>query len=101
MQIEIKTDALFITDRIKQIDKHYYVVYSTKKQKYELHHSSQMGGSYCLSCPYDVLDERFVDYVQKTRVENREKLFAEIEAQNQKLENKNTKNIMEKIGESL
>ena len=101
MQIQINTDALFITNRLKQIDEDYYVIYSTTKKRYELHHKNQIGGSYCLACPYPVLDERFVVLAQKTRSENRKKLMQEIDDQNEKLEKQNIKNIIQTIGERL
>ncbi|MBQ3494591.1 MAG: hypothetical protein IJA69_04165 [Clostridia bacterium] len=89
MQIPILNDSLFISNLVKQIDKDYYIIYDTKKQKYQLHNSAQVGGSYCLTCPYKELDARFLEYAQKTRRENQETIFKEIEKQNELLKKEN------------
>ena len=101
MQIKIETDALFITNRLKQIDQNYFVVYNTKKSRYELHNSKQLGDTFCLVCPYKNLDERFVILAQKTQSKNIDKLIAEIDKQNEKLDKQNIKNLTQKIGEML
>ena len=101
MQIIIDTDALFITNRLKEIYKDYYVIYDTKKQKYELHAREQIGGSYCLTCPFGCLDERFVELALRTQSKNRSKLIAEIDQQNEKQQSQNVKKFMDTIGEKL
>ena len=37
MLIEIKSDPLFVTDRLKELDQDYYLVFNTIKHKYEVH----------------------------------------------------------------
>ena len=83
MIIKIETDVYFIAQRLRGIDNNYFVVYNTKTKKYEIHYSGQIGGSFCLSLPYDVLDERAIEMVYKTKIENAKKLFNEIEKDNQ------------------
>lgn len=85
---EVESDCLDIIKRIKTIDKDYFVVYDLEKQKYELHNCCQGGGTYCLTFPFDELDERAYLHVLKTRVENSEKLFEEMELLNKKLKEK-------------
>ena len=47
MKIKLIYDVYNISKRIKEIDKDYYIVYDTSKNKFEVHNSSQIGGSYC------------------------------------------------------
>lgn len=84
MKIEIDGDVYFIAERLKEIDFNYFILYNTKKKCYEIHHHGQ-SDTYCLTVPYDELDERTIDFVNKTRVENRDRLFAELEKENLKI----------------
>ena len=86
MLIKLNQDVYNITKRVKEIDKDYYIVYNTSKNKFEVHNSKQIGSAYCLTLPYDCLDERSLNYVYKTRSENIEKIMYEIENLNNSLE---------------
>ena len=86
MLIELKSDALFIGERLKEIDKSYYLVFNTIKNKYEVHSSKQVGCTYCLTCPNEALDERLVELTKKTRRENLSELLKEIDKENERLE---------------
>lgn len=97
MLIELKTDALNICERLKEIDKSYYLVFNTIKGKYEVHSYSQKGCSYCLTYPHSGLDERLVMLTKKTRRENLSQLIKEIEEENLKIEKQNQKKIMEEL----
>ena len=72
--INIFTDPFFICERLKEIDKSYFVMFDFKEKKYQLHSSEQKGNSYCLTFPFDCLDARAVEHARKTRVEMKEKL---------------------------
>ena len=72
--------------RIKKIDRDYYVVYDTSKQKFEIHNSNQVGGSYCLTLPYKELDERTLKYVRLTQTANIEEILKNLENDNNKRE---------------
>ena len=80
----IKGDAFFINERLKEIDKDYFIVFNLEKKKYEVHVSGQKGGSYAFTVPYDSLDERTILFARKTRIENRDKIMDEIERENEK-----------------
>ena len=92
MLIEIKQDALFVGERLKELDQSYNLVFNTIKGKYEVHSSAQKGCSYCLTCPNDALDERLVELTKKTRRENLNELLKEIDKENEKLEKQNIQN---------
>ena len=85
MLIKIYEDVFDITTRLKEIDKDYFVVFNTQKNKYEVHNKSQKN-TYCLSVPFSGLDSRTIDLTLKTRRENIDKLLKEIEQNNETIE---------------
>lgn len=86
MKIKLTCDVYNISKRIKEIEKNYYIVFNTSKAKFEVHNSSQIGESYCLTLPYNTLDERALNYVRKTSVANIDYVLQEIENDNNKIE---------------
>ena len=82
MKIKIEHDVYNIANRIKDIDKDYYLVFNTSKNKFEVHNSGQLDSSFCLTIPYDFLDERTLNLVYETRVENIERILNKIENDN-------------------
>ena len=89
--IEIRDDCFFIDKRLKDIDKSYQIFFNLERKVFEVHSSEQEKNSYCFTVPYAELDERTLDYALKTRSENRDKIIAEIDQNNQKVEKKNLK----------
>ena len=98
--IKINNDVFDIVNRIKSVDSKYFVLFNLTTKKYEVHYQ-RAKNTYELTLPFDELDARAVLHVQKTRVENRKKIFAEIERQNQKLMEKEQKEKIEKIQRSI
>ena len=98
---EIESDCLDIIKRIKAVDEDYFVVFDLDKKKFELHNKSQGGNTYCLSFPFDSLDERAVTLVLKTRVQNSDALFEEMQRENEKQEKDNIKKIWNDFKETL
>lgn len=92
----IKNDIFNIAKRLKSIDKKYFIVFNSDRNKYEVHYS-RAKNTYELTIPYDTLDARTIDFVLKTRIQNKQKIFEEIENSNKKLEQQNIKNLIEKI----
>lgn len=92
----IKNDIFNIAKRLKSIDKKYFIVFNSDRNKYEVHYS-RAKNTYELTIPYDKLDARTIDFVLKTRIQNKQKIFEEIENSNKKLEQQNIKNLIEKI----
>jgi predicted GH43/DUF377 family glycosyl hydrolase len=86
MKIKLTSDVYEISKRIKNIDKDYYMVYDTSKRKFEVHNSSQIGSTYCLTLPYDYLDARALKYVIDTKSENLGKILQKIDDDNRSLE---------------
>jgi len=86
MKINISHDVYDIAKRIKNIDRDYYMVYDTIKMKYEIHNSSQIGSSYCLTLPYDMLDDRALNYINMTRVGNIDDILFRLDRDNDALD---------------
>ena len=83
--IHVESDVMDITKRLKEIDLNYFVMFNPRTQKYEVHHAEQIDGTLCLNLPFDELDSRAIDYVQKHRIENFKRIIAEMDAHNEKL----------------
>ena len=98
---EIESDCLDIVKRIRAIDKDYFVMFDLVNHKFELHNRAQGKGTYCLTFPFDALDERAVDFTLKTRVQNSDALFEEMEAENKALEKAKMKEILNSFEEKL
>ena len=92
----IKSDLFNISNRIKQIDPKYFVVFNKKRKKFEVHYK-RLKNTYELTIPYDNLDSRAIDFVQKTRIENRKKILEEIEKSNKLLEVENQRKRKENL----
>ena len=101
MLIKIETDNYFISQRIKEIDINYFLMFNTKTKKFEVHNKRQAGNTFCVGLPFITLDERSLDYIQKTRIENIDNLIKEMDKENEKIENNQNKKIKEKIKEVL
>lgn len=82
----VESDCLGIVERLKSVEGDYFLVFDLDKGKYELHSRGQAGDSYCLTFPFETIDERMVDLTRKTRVQNSEGLFAEMEEENKRRE---------------
>lgn len=82
MKIKIESDVYNISKRVKSIDKDYYVVYNTSTGKFEIHNSNQLGSTYCLTLPFNKLDERTLNHINQTKSENIEEILCKIENEN-------------------
>ena len=98
---EIKSDCLDIIKRIKSIDKHYFVLFNLDTQKFELHNHSQSRSTYCLTFPFEQLDERAYLHVLKTRVQNSDEIFKRMGEHNQKLFETTQKQVLNDFKEKL
>ena len=99
--ILIEHDNYFICERLKELDRDYYVMFDIENNKYQLHCKGQFGNTYCLTFPFDDLDERAIFYTKKTSIENQEKIIEEIDKENKRLEKHLIKEEINKIKEAL
>ena len=100
MLIKILEDTHDITRRLREIDKDYFIVYNTDRKCYEVHNYSQKN-TFCLSIPYGSLDARTISLTLKTRREFLDKILAEIDKNNEKLEKDAKKEILDKTSWKL
>lgn len=91
----IQNDLFDIAYRVKEIDSNYYIVFNKIKKRFEVHNSGQKD-SYCLTVPYDELDARTLDFVNKTKIENAEKLYREMDLHNEMVKKEECKKIFDK-----
>ncbi len=82
MRTKVTNDIFAISNRIKHIDKNYYIVLDTKYPRYEVRMEG-LRNSLCVVLPFPKLDKRALDYVHKTRVSNVD--FDQIEEDNNAL----------------
>ena len=99
MKIKISHDVYEISKRIKNIDKDYFIVYDTVNGKFEVHNSSQQNGSFCVSIPYDSLDERTLVHTLKSRSENIERILEEIDYNNKLKESADKSEVQAQLNE--
>ncbi len=101
MLIEITSDVYDIANRIKYIDRNYYIVYNTERNNFEIHCHGQTDGSYCLTLPYNSLDERSLNYVYKTESKNIDKILEEIKNDNAILESAEYDSTLSNLADNL
>jgi len=101
MKLKITHDVYEISERVKDIDRDYYVVYDTSKGRFEVHNTAQIGSSYCLTLPYLELDERSLRYIRKTQSVNIEEILGQIENDNSILESAITSSALSVMHESI
>lgn len=101
MRVRITNDVYNIANRIKDIDKGYYVLYDTSRGNFEIHHSHQADTTYCVTLPYKTLDERALNYVLHTRVDNIENIIEDIDRENMRQENAEKTRVLSQFNDSL
>ena len=101
MKIKIESDVYNISKRIKSIDKGYYVVYDTTTSKFEIHNKSQKGSSYCLTLPFNQLDDRTLKRVRSTMSSNIDEIIYNLENDNKILESANKTSAFSNIVDSF
>lgn len=101
MKIKLSSDVYNISNRVKNIDKDYFVLYNTSNAKFEIHNSAQIDYTYCLTLPFKELDERTLNYIYQTKSENIEKILNEIENDNNIKESAEKTSTLSNIYENL
>lgn len=93
----IESDVFNISQRIKEIDEGYFIVFNPTNQRYELHHSEQADSSYCSTLPYEELDGRAIERTREMSAARARIILAEMKAHNEKLEHDNNKKIENEV----
>ncbi len=90
--IKIFSDVFDIAQRVKEIDSGYFIVYNTKKHRYEVHNSHQFGSTFCIVCDSG-LNSTVITKLRKSKIENIDKILREIDENNAK----NEQNVAKKL----
>jgi len=94
MYQKVTDDMFCIAKRLKTIDSRYQVFFNGRDARWEVHTDANP----CLQTlafvvPYDVLDERTLEYARKTRIENSDETEREVHAHNAELEHDFTEKV--------
>lgn len=91
----LKRDLFFITDRIKKIDKNYFICFNKKLNLFEVHFKKQRGGTFCFSVGKR-LNALAIKKAYVTQVKNAKKLFLELDKANKKIDEEKQRKITER-----
>ncbi|MFL0197390.1 hypothetical protein ACJDU8_17745 [Clostridium sp. WILCCON 0269] len=100
----ITSSTCNIPQRLRQIDKGYFLVRNHCTKQFEVHHSEEIGNTFCLSIPFNELDERTLQRVRETRIEYIRNIIAEIDNKNEKIEidgDKELKDVTQTVGRNI
>ena len=87
----VEHDLYGIAERITAIESGYFIVYDTRQGNYQVHSADNKGSTYCFTVPYDALDARTLDYCNRTLVANTDRLLRELDAHNEELDERKTR----------
>ncbi|MBE5732946.1 MAG: hypothetical protein E7353_07955 [Clostridiales bacterium] len=90
----VTSDLYSIADRLKEIDDGYFIYYSYKNRRYEVHNRNQRGRTLSLVLPYKRLDERTIRLVRQTRSERASSLISQMEEENARIERERMKQLV-------
>ena len=74
-----------IAARLKSVDRNYRLYFNKLSNRYEVHNILQRPSTLAFVVPYGELDARTVEYARFSRVQNAEKVFRDIEENNERL----------------
>ena len=95
-KIKLIRDTFGICERIKKLDKNYYVVYDTIKRVYEIHNSKQIFNTYCINVG-STLDMRAVKKLYTSSISNLDNILKEIDRHNDSLEKESKRKISDMV----
>jgi len=81
--IEIFEDLFDIVKRIKSIDSNYKVFRNQEKKRYEIYYQYGLNLNLELVVPHEHLDARTINLLNKSKVENADSIFQEIDKYNE------------------
>ena len=99
--IPVKNDLFDVASRLHEIDANYRLYINKLLNRFEVHNVAQRGNTLAVIVPYRQLDARTIDFVRKTRVENAQRLFAEMEKQNSRAESDAVSNALNRYAKEM
>ncbi len=97
---KITNDLFNIANRIKQIDRNYFIVFNKKKLNYEVHNKKQIGGTLAF-CIGKELNAFALKKAQLTSCKFAKKILKNLEEENFSLQQKQEQNFIDKHLETL
>lgn len=102
---KINSDVFNISNRIKKINKNFYLVFDSNKNKFVLYKKNNIFNryldEYILTLPFDYLDDRSIKYIINSDSKNLQKILDDIEENNKVIEKKNILLTKEKTQQNL
>jgi len=96
--LEKINDVYFISDQIKKINKNFELFFNKKTSLYEVRNKN----NYELVITYkNYPDYGLIEKLYKTNKENMKNLFIEIEKENEKINNKKTKDLIDRSSNQI
>lgn len=104
--IQVVSDPFDITNRIREIEDEYFILYNRYEKRFEVHSTAQpIRQTYCFTVPFDTLDNRTLEYCRETNIAMRgDKIEQEIEERNSKISESNDRantNLMQDIASDM
>lgn len=102
MNYEIILEDVFnIANRLKSIHPNYRLKWNKIKKRYELFFKNGMHEVRELIVPFQTLDSRTIDFVNKTRIENSKMLLMELEKNNERITLQQEKQIKDQTSDEI
>lgn len=92
----IKKDLFNIVNRLKKIDKGYFVIFNKLKNRYEVHNKKQRKDTFAFCSDNPFLDMGVIIKAYKTNIRNAKQIFKDIDENNKKIDKKNNENLANK-----
>lgn len=97
-RIPVLSNVYRIPERLKEINPNFFVMFNSATQKFEVHDAAQTMNTFACQLPFDELDARALEYVQKYSFVNLDKLAREVEEHNDRLDEQRKSAILDKAG---
>lgn len=100
----ITSSTCNIPQRLKGINKNYFLVRNHSTGQFEVHHKKQPFNTFCLSISWDELDERTLERVRETRIEYMDNIIAKMDRENERIEadgDKKLKDVTETVSRDI
>lgn len=95
-RIPVTDNVYDIPVRLKALNRDFFVMFNTLRQKYEIHCASQIGDTLACTLPYDELDARAITHARKYAAARLEEIAREVDAYNEKLLADAERNMLDK-----
>lgn len=98
----VQGDLYSISQRIKEIEAGYFIVFNKRSETYEVHSTYNEGwNTYCFSVPYDRLDCRTLQLCRETNIAmHGDDIMKQMDGHNEKLEKTNKRDFNRQMNDA-